>query len=129
MSADLDFAIKQDIRNNPVVRDADARQRSQFRRTLAMAALIVAMLLFAVWQHFEVVHSGYELQRMRKELATESSTNRQLRLEIEMRRAPQVIEGRARTELKLVAPDAKETIVIERRPASTPDGSVAAPWR
>ena len=126
MSADVEFAIKKDIRNNPVVRGVDPQQRREFRRTVTLAATILAMLLFSVWQHFEVVRSGYELERLRREKTDEASANRKLRLELEMLRAPQRIEERAIEELHLVAPSAADTIVIERVPQSTSGKTIIA---
>ena len=126
MSADVEFAIKKDIRNNPVVRGVDPQQRREFRRTATLAAMILAMLLFSVWQHFEVVRSGYELERLRRDKAAEASANRKLRLELEMLRAPQRIEERAVEELHLVAPPAADTIVIERVPQSTSGKTIIA---
>lgn len=126
MSADVEFAIKKDIRNNPVVRGVDPQQRREFRRTVTLAAMILAMLLFSVWQHFEVVRSGYELERLRREKTDEASDNRKLRLELEMLRAPQRLEERAVEELHLVAPSAADTIVIERVPQSTSGKTIIA---
>ena len=37
MSIDLEYAIKQDIRNNPVVREVDREQKREFLRTLLWA--------------------------------------------------------------------------------------------
>ena len=65
MSIELEYAIKKDIRNNPVVREIDFEQKRQFRRTLLLAGLIVAMLLFSAWQHLRIITSGYRLEEMR----------------------------------------------------------------
>jgi cell division protein FtsL len=126
MSADTEFAIKKDIRNNPVVRGVDPQQRREFRRTVTLAAMILAMVLFSVWQHFEVVRSGYELERLRREQSEEASYNRKLRLEMEMLRAPQRLEERAVKELHLVVPPAADTIVIERVPPPTSSKAIIA---
>ena len=32
-SIDIEYAIKKDVRNNPIVREADTRQRQEFIRT------------------------------------------------------------------------------------------------
>jgi hypothetical protein len=48
MSVDLEFAIKQDIRNNPVVREVDTEQKREFLRLLAWAGIMVLMLLVAL---------------------------------------------------------------------------------
>ena len=53
MSIDVEYAIKKDIRNNPVIREIDLEQKREFLRTAGLAALVVAMLLFSAWQQFE----------------------------------------------------------------------------
>ena len=41
MSIDLEYAIKADIRNNPVIREADRRERREFQRIMLLACLAV----------------------------------------------------------------------------------------
>jgi hypothetical protein len=129
MSIDVEYAVKKDIRNNPVVREVDLRQTRDFRRTFWLALLIVGTLLVSAWQHFEVVKYGYLIERARRLVATEESTRRQLRVKYEMQRAPQEIERRATHELHMVAPSASDTIVIERVPAVTPRKGIVAAVR
>jgi hypothetical protein len=52
MSIDVEYAIKKDIRNNPVVREIDVEQKRDFARTLRLAVAVVGMLLFAALQQF-----------------------------------------------------------------------------
>ena len=52
---DFEYAIKKDVRNNPIVREVDeARQRALWRSTL-IGGLLVAVVLFSVWQKFQLV--------------------------------------------------------------------------
>ena len=88
MSIELEYAVKKDIRNNSVVRQADARQRAELRRMVAMAALVVAMLLFSAWQHFGRLDATKTVEQLRAEYAREQAVNRQLRLNLERLRAP-----------------------------------------
>jgi hypothetical protein len=129
MSIDAEFAIKKDIRNNPIVRGIDPAERREYQRTVRLAALIVLMLLFWAWQHFEIVRNGYAVEKLRREEAAEQLANRQLRLELEMWRAPQLIEQRATTELHLVPASPADIIVIERAPAVSPGKSIVASAR
>ena len=62
--ADLDYAIKKDVRNNPIIREADTRQHREFTRTAAIWALIVVMFLFAAWQHASVLQHEYQIERL-----------------------------------------------------------------
>jgi hypothetical protein len=129
MSIDVEYGLKKDIRNNPVVREVDSQQKSELHRTLLLAGLTVAMVLFSAWQHFETVKAGYALEQLKLEQAKELVMNRQLRLNLETQRAPQDIERRAGHELGLVAPSARDTVVIERARSSSPDTSVVAHLR
>ena len=90
-SVDIEYAIKKDVRNNPIVREADRRQRDDFMRTASVWALIVLMALFAAWQHFELLQHGYAIEQLQKERADEEAINRRLRLMIETLKSPERI--------------------------------------
>jgi len=126
MNIDLAYAIKQDIRNNPVVREVDLNQKRQFNRLIWLTAAIVTMLLFSAWQHFELVNHGYKVEKLRVELAAEESLNRKLRLEVETLRRPQQVEYYALHRLRMVPPSSADMVVIERTTASTPSRSIVA---
>ena len=126
MSIDLEYAIKKDIRNNPVVREIDVEQKRQFRQTLLLAGLIVAMLLFSAWQHFRIISGGYRLEDLRAQQTAEESLNRKLRLELETLRRPQELEERAARVLRMQLPTEKNTLVIERVRPAIPDKAIVA---
>ena len=123
---DVEYAIRKDVRNNPIVREADSRQRQDFIRTAGAWALIVTMALFAAWQHFEIMRHGYEIERLQHERAEEEAINRRLRLMIETLSAPERIERIATSELHMVVPPAGSTLVIERLAPAPADRSVVA---
>ena len=129
MSIDVEYAIKKDIRNNPVVREVDERQRQDMRRTIGLSVLIVGMLLFSAWQSFRMVSTGIHIEKLRLQLQEEQGLSRQLRLELETLRAPHLIEERARHELHLVAPTPADTIIIERAPAAAAPRAIVASAR
>jgi hypothetical protein len=130
MSIDLEYAIKKDIRNNPIVRQIDREQKREFRRMLALGGAMIGMLLFAASQPFKVQTSGYEIERLRQQLAEEQSLHRKLTLEVETWRAPELLERRATRELHMVAPTSAEMIVLEVvPPSSPPDRSIVAAAR
>lgn len=125
-NADFEYAIKKDIRNNPIVREVDEARQRQLWRSFLIGGLLVAVLLFSAWQNFELVQHGYRLQRLQAEHAAELEIQRQLSLEIETLRSPERIEQIAR-DLELVAPSRDRAIVIERvTPAAPPDQSIVA---
>ena len=123
---DFEYAIKTDVRNNPIVREIDEARLRQFRRSLAIGGLLVAVALFSALQNYAMVRHGYQIQSLKDQMAEEEVINRRLRLEVEVLRAPQRIEKLA-ADLDLVAPGKGQSIVIERVvPSPRPGGSVVA---
>jgi cell division protein FtsL len=124
---DFEYAIKKDVRNNPIVREIDEERQRLLWRTAGIGAVLVLVLLFSAWQTFELVRHGYEIQRLERERASEEEVNRHLRLEIESLRSPKRIEEMAIRDLKLVAPERDQAIVIERvTPSAPPEKSIVA---
>ncbi len=124
---DFEYAIKKDVRNNPIVREVDEARQRQLRRSLVIGAVLVIVLLFSAWQNFELVQHGYRLQKLQQQQEAEREINRRLRLEIETLRSPRRIEKLAKERLRLVTPPRGQAIVIERvTPSAPPDQSVIA---
>ena len=124
---DFEYAIKKDIRNNPIVREVDEARQRQLWRTAWIGAVLVGVLLFSAWQHFELVRYGYEIERLQRDRVQEEEVNRHLRLEIETLRAPKRIESIAMKQLHLTAPGQDQAIVIERvTPTTPPEKSIVA---
>lgn len=129
MSAtDFEYAIKKDVRNNPIIREVDEARQRQFVRAVAIGGLLVAVLLFSAWQHFELVQHGYLMERLQVERAAEEEINRHLKLEIATLRAPRRIEDMATQQLRMVQPAATDVVIIERvaSPAPPAKSMVAA---
>ena len=129
MKIDVEYAIKKDVRNNPVVRGVDVQQRQELFRNLLVGAAIVGMLLFSVWQHYLLIDHGYKVQEMLTERASEERLNRRLRLEVESLRAPEIVERRAMRELGMVYPAPEQTLVIERVSSSIAPRAIVASAR
>jgi cell division protein FtsL len=127
MAEPFEYAIKKDVRNNPIVREVDEARHRELWKSVALAAFLVLVLLFSAWQHFELIRHGYRVEQMQRERAAEEEAARHLRLEIDTLRAPQRIEALATKRLRLVAPSKDEAIVIERVvPSEPPASSVVA---
>ena len=123
----FEYAVKKDVRNNPIVREVDEERQRELWKSVGVAGFLVLVLLFSAWQHFELLRHGYHIEAMQRERAAEEETGRRLRLEIETLKAPGRIEALAIDQLHLVAPSHDEAIVIERvRPADPPAKSVVA---
>ena len=126
MNIDVEYAIKKDVRNNPVVRGVDVQQRREFFRNLGVGAAVVGMLLFTLWQNNLLIDHGYKVQQLLAERALEEGLNRKLRLELESLRAPAVVEERAMKELGMVYPAPEQTLVIERVASSASPTAIVA---
>jgi len=129
MKIDVEYAIKKDVRNNPVVRGVDVQQRRELFRSLLVGAAVVGMLLFSVWQHYLLIDHSYKVQQMLTERDAEERLNRQLRLEVESQRAPDIVERRAMGELGMVYPAPEQTLVIERVSSSAAPRAIVASAR
>ena len=123
---DFEYAIKKDVRNNPIIREVDQARQRQIWRSIWVGGLLVAVVLFSAWQNSELIQHGYNMQRLRAEYTEQLEINRRLTLDVETLRSPELIEKRAK-EMKLVAPTADRAVVIERvTPAAPPGKSIVA---
>ena len=84
----FEYAIKKDIRNNPIVREIDLDRHREMWRSVCIGVFLVAVLVFSAWQHFELLRHGYRVEHMQKDRAGEELIGRHLRLEIETLRSP-----------------------------------------
>ena len=116
----FEYAIKKDVRNNPIVREVDETRQRELWKSLGIAGMLVIVLLFSAWQHFEVLRHGYRIEEMQRDRAAEEEIGRQYRLEIEMLRSPRRVEALATGTLHLIAPSGENAIVIERVVAAEP---------
>jgi cell division protein FtsL len=127
MAESFEYAIKKDVRNNPIVREVDEARQRELWKSVSIAAFLVVVLLGSAWQHFELLRHGYQIEELQKEKSSEEEVARRLRLEIETLRSPKRIETLATQQLHLVSPTRDEAIVIERvQPVDPPAKSVVA---
>ena len=123
----FEYAIKKDVRNNPIVREMDRERHREMWRSAMLGVFLVTVLLFWAWQHFELLKHGYRLEVMQRERAAQLEINRHLRLDIHTLRSPGRIESIALKQLHMVAPGPDDASVIERvLPASPPPRSAVA---
>jgi cell division protein FtsL len=123
----FEYAIKKDVRNNPIVREVDESRQRELWTSIAVAGFLVLVLLVSAWQHFELLRHGYQVEELQRQRTAEEDIARRLHLEIDTLKAPQRIEALATQQLHLVTPSRDEAIVIERVvPAEPPAASVVA---
>jgi cell division protein FtsL len=123
----FEYAIKKDIRNNPIVREVDEARLREMLRSTCIGVFVVAIVLYSAWQHFELVRYGYRIEQMQQQRAAEEKVNRHLKLNIQTLSRPDRIEQLASRRLKLVQPTAEDTYILERvLPSEPPARSVVA---
>lgn len=123
----FEYAIKKDVRNNPIVREVDETRQRELWKSIGIAGILVLVLLGSAWQHFELLRHGYQVEELQRQRVAEEDIARRLRLEIDTLKSPKRIESLATQQLHLVAPTRDEAIVIERVvPAEPPASSVVA---
>ena len=121
----FEYAIKKDVRNNPIVREVDESRQRELWTSIGVAGFLVLVLLVSAWQHFELLRHGYQVEELQRQRAAEEDVARRLRLEIDTLKSPKRIETLATERLHLVTPSRDEAIVIERVvPADPPPASV-----
>jgi cell division protein FtsL len=116
----FEYAVRKDVRNNPIVREVDEARQRDLWRTAALCSFVVLVVLFSAWQHFELLRHGYQIEELERQRAAEEETARHLRLEIETLRSPRRIETLATDRLHLVVPSRDEAVVIERVQSADP---------
>ena len=123
----FEYEIRKDFRNNQIVREVDERRLRDLWMSLGIGLVLVMVLLFSAWQHFELLRHGYKLEQMQRDRSAENDINRHLRLEMDTLRSPQRIEKLATERLGMVSPGDAEAVVLERvTPPEAPARSVVA---
>ena len=123
----FEYAIRKDVRNNPIMREVDRHRHHEMLKATVTGVLLVAVLLFWAFQHFELLRYGYGFEQMERERVVETEINRHLQLELDTLRSPIRIERLAIDQLHMVGPGPDDVSVIERvLPAEPPPNSVVA---
>jgi cell division protein FtsL len=121
---DFEYAIKMDVRNNPIVREIDESRQRELWRWVAIGVCLVIVVLFSLWQRFTVIRVGTEIEQMERAVQEEREVNRQLRLDVETLSAPRRIARLAAGRpLNMVMPDQASTLILERATVTQPPSS------
>ena len=62
----FEYAIKKDVRNNPIVREVDEARQRELWKSVGVAGFLVLVLLFSAWQHFELLRHGYQIEELQR---------------------------------------------------------------
>ena len=110
----FEWAIKKDVRNNPIVREVDLERHRDMWRSVGFGVFLVVVLVFAAFQQFQLNQYGYRMSDAQEQLEKEAMINRQLRLELATLQAPAFVEKEATHQLHMVAPGPADAFVVER---------------
>jgi cell division protein FtsL len=123
----LDYAISKDVRNNQIVREIDHSRQRDLWRWAWIGSVILALVVYSSWQHFELLRHGYRVEQMERARKQEVEINRHLRLRIQTLKAPQRIAAIATSQLRMVEPTSADAVVLERAvPVEPPSKSIVA---
>jgi cell division protein FtsL len=122
-----DYAISKDVRNNQIIREIDHSRQRDLWRWACIGAVILVLVIYSSWQHFELLRHGYRVEQMERARKQEVEINRHLRLQIQTLKAPQRIAAIATRQLHMVEPNSVDAVVLERAvPVEPPSKSVVA---
>ena len=96
------YVVRRNVKNSYLVRQHDRRRRRELGLVLMAVLPVAAGMLGYVWVNLELVHVGYEVDRLEKVLRQEEQTNRELEVEAAYLASPQQIRVRATNELGMV---------------------------
>jgi cell division protein FtsL len=123
----LEYAISKDIRNTQIVRELDRTRQRELFQYAGVGMIIVGLLLYSAWQHFELVRHGYRVEEMQKQKKDEEAINRSLKLQLQVLKSPQRIERLATQRLRMIEAGPQTAIVLERAtPVDPPAKSILA---
>jgi len=105
--------------NRFLVPQRDRRWPHVLSSFLLLAVLVVGVLGLVGWPRLKITSTHYDLIRLRAEVDELESRERALRIDLEYRRSPRVLEARA-AELGLMPPEA----AAEIEAAASADGGV-----
>lgn len=115
----FEYAIKKDVRNNPIVREIDRERHRELWRSAGVGAFLVAVLVFFVWHQTNLLHQEYLFHDAQEDLVAQQKINEQLRVRVAAMRAPAVIAAKAH-QLRMVFPSPDDGDVIVRVITSRP---------
>ncbi|MDP9120651.1 MAG: hypothetical protein M3O15_04670 [Acidobacteriota bacterium] len=106
------YAVRRPVVNTYLVRERDRRLVRELAVVLIMILSLGGGLLAYTWIHLEVLHTGYHIDTLERQLRELSQVERQLRLEASYLASPQRVEKRAQ-EMGMQPPTFEQLIFWE----------------
>jgi len=85
------------IDNSRLVKIADPRRRREMQVFATVLAVMLALVMVYVWQHFSAIDYGYKIEKLHSERDALSEANRALKLEEASLRDPERIDSLAKS--------------------------------
>ena len=92
--------------------EKDIRRIKKIRTWLVFLFVFIALLLFYTWCRIQCVQTGYEISQAVKINAKRIARNNDLKIEHAWLKSPKRIARKAKENLGLIMPTAKQIIVI-----------------
>lgn len=127
--ADFEYAIKKDVKNNPIVREIDRRRQQELISSLALVFGLLVFGLLLAWQQFWLGNYRAEIAQMKVDIEREQELNRRLTLERAALENPAVVAREAAGRLEMIVPRPEDVLVLERATGAPPPRAVVASRR
>jgi len=92
--------------------EKDIRQITNIRTWIVFLFVFIALLLFYTWCRIQCIQAGYEISQAVKINAKRIARNNDLKIKHAWLKSPERISRKAKEELGLTMPTAKQIIVI-----------------
>ena len=99
-----DYYTVKRIDNSRLVRATNPNRVRESIRIVTYGAVLAAGLLLFVWQHFQCLQLGYQLEELKAERSQAAEMNLRLKLEVAALKSPERIDAIARGTLGLTMP-------------------------
>lgn len=110
------YVVRRPVKNSYLVRQHDRKRRRELGLVLLAVIPVASGMLGYVWLNLELVHVGYEVDRLEKQLREEERRHRALQVEAAYLTSPQQVLDRATDELGMIPADMDRQVFLEEGP-------------
>lgn len=110
------YVVRRRVQNSYLVRQHDRKRRRELGLVLLAVIPVASGMLGYVWLNLELVHVGYEVDRLEKQLREQERLHRGLQVEAAYLTSPQQVRERASAELGMIPADMNRQVFLEEGP-------------
>ena len=107
------YVVRKPVQNSYLVRQHDRKRRRELGLVLLAVIPVAGGMLGYVWLNLELVHVGYEVDRLERVLREEEQHYRELQVESAHLSSPQQVRDRASRELGMIPADLNRLVFLE----------------